>query len=153
VPLVVGLALAFVLAFLYNAGAAAGHALWLPVVLGVLAFLALAHWTWHRRALAELQHREANLRGHWHQLEKLRAWPKWCDYCGVTVYNYKQVNAHDSITSPCVWLADLRAAEDAAELDEPATLNEQPGMNWKVDAFQADPEPVDKGAEAIEGPQ
>lgn len=116
-----------------QAGAQIGRALWLWVVLGLLAFIALAIYLWTRRELHrihELYHVEL---GSWARDSWLRDWPKYCLHCGQQANHWKAVRAHDD--SPCYRQrrADEQAADKEAERKLPMdgfraeVLNTPPG--------------------------
>jgi hypothetical protein len=157
VPILAALAAAFVVAFLVTAGQAAGHALWLPVVLGVLGFGCLALWLWHRRALAELRHLhlEHHSDGRWTMVTKFQPYPKRCDDCAFRAHTWREASTHDNPrTSPCMAMRNYRIAVETGELVTDAMAGA--GAGWLVEAFAADtaeqePEPVEPGQrEAIE---
>jgi hypothetical protein len=116
-------------------GAQAGHLLWLPVALGVLAFAAVAVGAWHRRRMAEIHELRLVEIGRWRRIGLHAPWPKACRDCGQTVHDWKATRAHDNPeTSPCMRLV---LARDAAEL-APAE-----GIPWSAvteDATGAEPE-------------
>lgn len=119
-PIVLAIVGLFVGAFVLNAGDAAGHALWLPVVLGGLAFATLALWWWHRRALAHLNQLHLVVIGRYANVHAYRPWPKYCLDCGQEMSSSRQCVAHDDPeSSPCMKLRVANEAVDAAA--EPST--------------------------------
>jgi hypothetical protein len=146
VPIVAALAAVFVVAFLVTAGEAAGHALWLPIVLAVLAAAVLGAWLWHRREVERIHHLHHDQLTHWLRVEKFRPWPKWCQRCGYRVHTWRELSAHDSNTSPCALLDQYQASLEGREAGLP------PGMGWKVADVEGQPN-EDQADELAAGPQ
>lgn len=144
-PILAALAFVFALAFAYRAGQNAGQALWLPVVLMVLAVGALGLYLWHRRALDHIRHLhlEHLSDGRWTQVSKFQVWPKRCIDCAFRVHTWREASAHDdAYTSPCAAMRERRLELEAAqaagiEAPEPAPEailepGRPPGSDWKV---------------------
>lgn len=140
-PILGALALVFAVAFVLSAGQSAGHALWLPVVIVVLCFAALALWLWHRRALDHIRHLhlEHLSDGRWTQVSKFQAYPKRCVDCAHRAHTWREASAHDNpYTSPCAAMRErrleLEASEDAGHelAPDPGT---RPGSGWKAEAM------------------
>lgn len=145
-PVVLVLAAVFALAFAYKAGESAGQALWLPVVLALLLFGALALYLWHRRALDHIRHLhlEHMSDGRWTQVNKFQKYPKRCIDCGYRAHTWREASVHDNpYTSPCAAMRERRLeleAGDAAGIELEPAPGTRPGSGWKAEAVPSDRE-------------
>lgn len=142
-PIVAAFAAVFLGAFLFKAGGAAGRALWLPVVLVALGFMAFALWLWHRRQMAALHGLRLEYLTHWEQVSKFQPWPKFCGRCAQRAWSWKEAGLHDDQeTSPCARLAHYQE-----QLETPA--DSLPMDGFRAEVLEQD-QPRQTDREAIE---